>query len=98
MDGRSRHLRWRHELGAQQLAWHRTALDGPPAQVALVTAALLASIFIHAGTNLQNDVGDFRRGADLAGRIGPPRATTEGWLPADHVQMAASPRSWRAAG
>src|SRR6185436_13676532 len=49
-------------------------LDGHSAQIALVAAALLASIFIHAGTNLQNDVGDFRRGADLAGRIGPPRA------------------------
>src|SRR4029077_17469461 len=55
-------------------------LDGHPAHLGLFAAALLACIFIHAGTNLQNDVGDFRRGADLAGRIGPPRATTEGWL------------------
>lgn len=66
------------------------ALDGHAAQPGLFVAALLACIFIHAGTNLQNDVGDFRRGADLAGRIGPPRATTEGWLPADQVQLAAS--------
>jgi len=66
------------------------AFDGYPAHLGLFAAALLACVFIHAGTNLQNDVGDFRRGADLAGRIGPPRATTEGWLPADHVQMAAS--------
>jgi 1,4-dihydroxy-2-naphthoate octaprenyltransferase len=66
------------------------ALDGHPAQIALVAAALLASIFIHAGTNLQNDVGDFRRGADLAGRIGPPRATTQGWLSARQVQTAAA--------
>jgi hypothetical protein len=47
-----------------------------------------ASVLIHAATNLQNDVGDFRRGADGAGRIGPPRATTEGWLPAAQVQVA----------
>ena len=52
--------------------------------------ALLACFLIHAGTNLQNDVGDFRRGADLIGRIGPPRVTTQGWLPASQVQAAAS--------
>ncbi|HXU41609.1 MAG TPA: 1,4-dihydroxy-2-naphthoate octaprenyltransferase [Burkholderiales bacterium] len=63
-------------------------LDGHGAQVGVAVAALAASILIHAGTNLQNDVGDFRRGADGAGRIGPPRATTEGWLPASHVQLA----------
>jgi 1,4-dihydroxy-2-naphthoate polyprenyltransferase len=65
-------------------------LDGYPLQPALVAAALLASLLIHAGTNLQNDVGDFRRGADLTGRIGPKRATTEGWLPADQVQGVAA--------
>ena len=66
------------------------ALDGHAVQPLLVAAALLASVLIHAGTNLQNDVGDFRRGADLAGRIGPPRATTEGWLSASSVQAAAA--------
>lgn len=64
-------------------------LDGHGAQLGLAVAALAASILIHGGTNLQNDVGDFRRGADGAGRIGPPRATTEGWLPAAQVQLAA---------
>jgi 1,4-dihydroxy-2-naphthoate octaprenyltransferase len=63
-------------------------LDGHGARLGLALAALTASILIHAGTNLQNDVGDFRRGADGAGRIGPPRATTEGWLPASQVQFA----------
>jgi 1,4-dihydroxy-2-naphthoate octaprenyltransferase len=52
--------------------------------------ALLACVLIHVGTNLQNDVGDFRRGADLIGRVGPPRVTTQGWLPASQVQAAAS--------
>jgi 1,4-dihydroxy-2-naphthoate octaprenyltransferase len=65
------------------------SLDGHRASVGLATAALGASILIHAGTNLQNDVGDFRRGADGSGRIGPPRATTEGWLSAAQVQLAA---------
>ena len=65
-------------------------LDGFPPQLGLVLAALAGSILIHAGTNLQNDVGDFRRGADLVGRIGPRRATTEGWLSARQVQAAAT--------
>ena len=65
-------------------------LDGHAAKPLLAAAALLASILIHAGTNLQNDVGDFRRGADGRGRIGPPRATTEGWLPAAQVQLVSA--------
>jgi len=65
-------------------------LDGHAFQPGIALAALIASILVHAGTNLQNDVGDFRRGADLVGRIGPPRATTEGWLPATQVQGVAA--------
>ena len=65
-------------------------LDGHGMRIGLAAMALLASLLIHCGTNLQNDVGDFRRGADGAGRIGPPRATTEGWLPASQVQAAAT--------
>ena len=65
-------------------------LDGFPLQLGLVLAALGGSVLIHAGTNLQNDVGDFRRGADLVGRIGPRRATTEGWLSARQVQGVAT--------
>lgn len=66
------------------------ALDGYPLDLGLAAIALLACVLIHSGTNLQNDVGDFRRGADLVGRIGPPRVTTEGWLPAGQVQAAAT--------
>ena len=65
-------------------------LDGHAPNLVIAAVALLACLLIHAGTNLQNDVGDFRRGADLAGRIGPPRVTTQGWLPASQVQAAAS--------
>lgn len=65
-------------------------LDGYRPDVAIAAVALLACLLIHAGTNLQNDVGDFRRGADLSGRVGPPRVTTQGWLPARDVQAAAA--------
>lgn len=65
-------------------------LDGYSADFGIVVVALLACVLIHAGTNLQNDVGDFRRSADLTGRIGPPRVTTQGWLPARDVQAAAA--------
>ena len=65
-------------------------LDGYGAHIGLAAIALLACALIHAGTNLQNDVGDFRRGADGAGRIGPRRATTEGWLSPAQVQAAAT--------
>jgi 1,4-dihydroxy-2-naphthoate octaprenyltransferase len=65
------------------------ALDGHRTDLGLAATALLACVLIHGGTNLQNDVGDFRRGADGRGRIGPPRATTEGWLPAAQVQAVA---------
>ena len=37
-------------------------------------------MLIQIGTNLYNDVGDFERGADGADRLGPPRATSMGWL------------------
>lgn len=65
-------------------------LDGYRPDLGIAAVALLACVLIHAGTNLQNDVGDFRRGADLTGRIGPPRVTTQGWLPAREVQAAAT--------
>jgi 1,4-dihydroxy-2-naphthoate octaprenyltransferase len=65
-------------------------LDGHAPNFAMAAIALLACVLIHAGTNLQNDVGDFRRGADLIGRVGPPRVTTQGWLPAREVQAAAT--------
>jgi 1,4-dihydroxy-2-naphthoate octaprenyltransferase len=73
-------------LVGTSLAWPETrALNVP-----VMAAALLASALIQIGTNLQNDVGDFRRGADRHGRLGPPRATTLGWLSPRQVQTAAT--------
>jgi len=51
--------------------------------------ALLGALLIQVGTNLTNDYFDWRRGADNASRLGPPRATQQGWLPPKVVLGAA---------
>lgn len=67
------------------VAWGQTGtLYWQPAVV-----ALLAAMLIQIGTNLHNDVGDFERGTDTADRLGPPRATAMGWLPAAVVRRGA---------
>ncbi|MDQ1301605.1 MAG: 1,4-dihydroxy-2-naphthoate polyprenyltransferase, partial [Chloroflexota bacterium] len=35
--------------------------------------ALAAALLIQIGSNFANDLGDYTRGADARGRIGPPR-------------------------
>jgi 1,4-dihydroxy-2-naphthoate polyprenyltransferase len=67
------------------VAWHDTqALLWLP-----LLAAALGAAFIQIGTNLFNDVGDFLRGTDTPGRLGPKRATAEGWLSVDMVRAGA---------
>ncbi len=69
------------------VAWHEAG--GIDWAVALV--ALCAAVLIQIGTNLYNDVGDYERGADGADRLGPPRASSLGWLaPADVRRVAAT--------
>lgn len=48
-------------------------------------AALAGALLIQIGTNLANDYFDFRRGADTSERVGPPRASQQGWLKPEAV-------------
>lgn len=43
-------------------------------------AALAAALLIQIGANFANDLGDYFRGADKSGRLGPTRVTTAGIL------------------
>ena len=55
-------------------------------RLAPALAALWGALFIQIGTNLVNDLGDFRRGADAGPRFGPPRALAMGWLTVREVR------------
>lgn len=50
-------------------------------------AALFAALMIQIGSNFANDLGDYRRGTDRLGRVGPTRVTTAGLLAPEQVQM-----------
>jgi 1,4-dihydroxy-2-naphthoate octaprenyltransferase len=60
-------------------------------QLAVITAivTLLAATAIQIGTNLHNDAADFERGTDGNDRVGPPRATAQGWLSIEQVKTGA---------
>ena len=74
-------------LVGSTLAWSETGTFA----LSVMAATLLAAVLIQAGTNLQNDAADFERGADEPStRLGPPRATAEGWLPANQVRKGAA--------
>lgn len=57
------------------IAWREGAFRAGPA-----VAAFIGALLIQIGTNLANDYYDFRKGADSNDRLGPPRATQQGWL------------------
>lgn len=66
------------------LAWH----DGY-FKWSLAGATLIGALLIQVGTNLANDFFDFKRGADTAERLGPPRASQQGWIQPASVFRAA---------
>jgi 1,4-dihydroxy-2-naphthoate polyprenyltransferase len=72
-------------LVGSAIAWHDT---GTLLWLPLI-AAVLGAAFIQIGTNLFNDVGDFLRGTDTPDRLGPKRATAEGWLTPAKVKAGA---------
>jgi 1,4-dihydroxy-2-naphthoate polyprenyltransferase len=49
-------------------------------------AALLAAVLIQIGTNLANDLHDFKKGADTDTRLGPTRVTSAGLLTPREVE------------
>jgi 1,4-dihydroxy-2-naphthoate octaprenyltransferase len=50
--------------------------------------ALVVALSLQIAANLANDVFDYRRGADTAHRLGPPRVTQSGLISPDHVLTA----------
>jgi 1,4-dihydroxy-2-naphthoate octaprenyltransferase len=52
-------------------------------------AALFAALLIQIGTNLYNDAADYDRGTDTPDRLGPARATAQGWFSSSEVKNAA---------
>jgi 1,4-dihydroxy-2-naphthoate octaprenyltransferase len=52
-------------------------------------ATLLAAAGIQIGTNLHNDAADYERGTDTEHRLGPPRASAQGWFTSAQVKRAA---------
>jgi 1,4-dihydroxy-2-naphthoate octaprenyltransferase len=64
-------------------AWSDGVFAAGPALAALVGASLL-----QVGANFANDVFDFERGADNADRLGPQRATQQGWISAAQMKRA----------
>ena len=66
------------------LAWAETGrID-----IVLMLLSMLGALLLQTGTNLDNDVSDFQRGTDRAGRLGLPRATALGLLTPRQVRSA----------
>ncbi|MFO1272097.1 MAG: 1,4-dihydroxy-2-naphthoate polyprenyltransferase [Rubrivivax sp.] len=66
------------------MAWAETRTIAP----LWMLLAALGALLLQLGTNLDNDVSDFQRGTDRAGRLGLPRATALGLLTPRQVRLA----------
>jgi 1,4-dihydroxy-2-naphthoate octaprenyltransferase len=66
------------------MAWAETRA----VEVGWMLLSLLGALLLQIGTNLDNDVSDFERGTDRAGRLGLPRATALGLLTPHAVRNA----------
>ena len=51
-------------------------------------AALAVALLLQVVANFANDLFDFERGADTDARMGPPRATQQGWISAARMRVA----------
>ena len=71
-------------LVGSALAWSDTG----QIDIGLMLLSMLGALLLQTGTNLDNDVSDFQRGTDAAGRIGLPRATALGLLAPAQVRRA----------
>jgi 1,4-dihydroxy-2-naphthoate octaprenyltransferase len=65
------------------VAWSQGVFSLGPALAALLGASLL-----QVGANFANDVFDFERGADTVERLGPQRATQQGWITPEQMKRA----------
>jgi 1,4-dihydroxy-2-naphthoate octaprenyltransferase len=61
-----------------------------PLDLGLVAVTLVTALLLQIGANFANDVGDFLRGVDRSGRIGPLRVTQAGLLPPRTVAWGAA--------
>jgi 1,4-dihydroxy-2-naphthoate octaprenyltransferase len=64
-----------------------TAIHEGKFQFGPAIAALIGALLIQIGTNLANDVFDFKKGADTAERLGPVRVTQAGLLTPKQVTV-----------
>ena len=51
-------------------------------------AALAVALLLQVAANFANDLFDFERGADTDARLGPPRATQQGWISPARMRLA----------
>lgn len=63
--------------------------DGGALSASVATASLVCAMALQIGANLANDYFDFKKGADNEERLGPARATQQGWLTPRNVLTGA---------